>query len=67
MGLSMKIGDLLYDKLIKTYGVIVDTEDDINFTCCWYDDMVIRPGVHYANIMEHWREAQKLNYVNQNR
>ena len=56
----MQAGDILYNAYRKRLGVIIETTDDINFLCHWYDNMDSTKEVHYAQIMEYWRAGQKL-------
>lgn len=62
----MKIGDLIYHPHEKVFGVILSSKDDIILDYCWIleDRILMKEGFHYGNIMEYWREAQKLAKVN---
>lgn len=59
----MNVGDLIYHPHEKVFGVILRSEDDVMLDYCWILEdgrILMKEGFHYANIMEYWREAQKL-------
>lgn len=56
----MKIGDLLIKKWTGDIGIIVHTEDNIEFDVYWAQTDKLIKNVHYSYLLEHERETKKL-------
>lgn len=56
----MKIGDMLYDPWNGNIGIIVSSNDNLVFDIYWNHTGLFYKKVYYGDIMDVWREAQKL-------
>lgn len=56
----MKIGDMLINKWTGYIGIIVHTENNIEFDVYWAQTDQLHKCVHYSYLLEHERETKKL-------